>query len=131
MFKSYMEFILNNAENPNVSKDIIYINQKMLYRLNNKKRDFKFIKGGNGETDQNNKFDHRKDLQKFKDDTIHIITTLEDPIKQQQEIIKKAEIAIKELIKYIDMLYEFVKKEDLAIISKQLGELKKKINEYF
>jgi hypothetical protein len=125
-----MEFILNNAENPNISKDIIYINQKMLYRLNNKKNGSKFIKGGDGETDQNNKFEHRKELQKFKESTISIIGSLEDPIKQQQEIIKKAETAIKELIKYIDMLYEFVKKEDLEIISKQLEELKQKINEY-
>jgi hypothetical protein len=127
-----MKFILKNAEDPNFSKDIIYINQEMLYRLNNKKRSSSFIGRGKKE-EQNpnpNKFDHRKELQKFKESTISIIESLEDPIKQQQEIIKKADIALKELIKYIDILYEFVKKEDLETISNQLKELKEKINEY-
>jgi hypothetical protein len=125
-----MKFILKNAEDPNFSKDIIYINQEMLYRLNNKKRSSSFIGRGKKEEKDQNKFDHRKELQKFKESTISIIESLEDPIKQQQEIIKKADIALKELIKYIDILYEFVKKEDLETISNQLKELKEKINEY-
>lgn len=130
MFKSYMKFILRNAEDPNFSRDIIYINQEMLYRLNNKKRSSSLTGRGKKEEQTQNNFNHKKELQKFKESTISIIDSLEDPIKQQQEIIKKADIALKELIKYIDMLYEFVKKEDLETINKQLKELKEKLNEY-
>jgi hypothetical protein len=129
MFKSYIEFILKNAENPNITKDIIYINQKMLYRLNKKNYISSFV-GGDNEIKKNNNFNHRIELDKFKKSTISIIESLEDPIKKQQEIIKKAEIALKELIKYIDLLYAYVNKEDLEKISFQLKELKEKINEY-
>jgi hypothetical protein len=117
-----MEFIFKNVENPNITKDIIYINKEMLYRLNNNKYDASKFIGGN--------FEHTKELKKFKESTISIIESLENPIKKQQEIIKKADIALRELIKYIDMLYDYVKREDLEKISVQLKELKEKINQY-
>ncbi len=61
MFKSYMEFILKNVENSNITKDIIYINQKMLYRLNNKKHKYDFI-GGVEKIDKNSELPHRTEL---------------------------------------------------------------------
>lgn len=130
MFKSYMEFILNNAENSNLTKDIIYINQNMLYRLNKKKYISRFNIGGQPEQQSEQLSEHAKELKKFKDSTISIIKKLGEPVKEQQELLIKAEEALTQLIKYIDMLYDYSQRENLKTISQQLKELQEKIKQY-
>jgi hypothetical protein len=121
-----MEYILSCAEQSNNLKEIIHINQNMLYKLKNKKRT-SYI-GGNKD-EKTNEFQHRKDLAQFKDSSISIIKSLEKPIKEQQEMLAKSKIALDNLIKYLDMLHELTMKDDLEEINSQLTELKKKIEE--
>jgi hypothetical protein len=135
MLKSYMKFIFDNVENPIITTKIIYINKKMLYNLNknkNNKNNNLFVGGqSDSERDKNikqKKYNFTDELDKFTKDTITIINAVNEPFKLQQETIKKSKMALDELIKYINMLYDYVKKEDLIVISKQLSELQKKLN---
>jgi hypothetical protein len=123
MFKTYLEFIFKNAENPRITKEIIRINQKMLYKLNKKKHNYK---GGNKKEDIIPEY--KQEILKFKEDTIQIINSIEEPLRTQYDLLKKSQFALIQLIKYIDILYKTVKQEELETIRNQLTELKEKLD---
>lgn len=126
MFHFYMKFILdtvsNQGQNPDDLQKIIYINQQMLYRLNNKN---KLLNGGKEEEPK-----HRKKLDQLHKSTLSIIESLDKQIREKFDMMKKMYSAIQEMIKYIDLLYQKTLNEDLVKLKDQMEDLSKKFENY-
>lgn len=123
MFRFYMEFILNNTEKLTNLKEIISINEKMLYNIYNKKRKHNKYGGAENNTPEF----YSKKIQEFKDSTISIMEKLGSNMDNQKSEMEKVNKALIELIKYINLLADIVKKKDLEKIKSQLSDLKKTI----
>ena len=130
MFRFYMEFIFNNIEKYNQKsnniKNIIYINNEMLYKLKNKT--YLLYGGVSDSATKKNKYE--SDLQDLTKSTINIIKSLEDPFNKQKKQMHDMYNALQQMIKYIDLLYDNTTKEDLGILRNQLSDLKNKFGEY-
>ena len=131
MFHFYMKFILDTVSNQNQNPDdlqkIIYINQQMLYRLNNKN---KLLSGGKDKKPEKKELLHRKKLDQLHQSTLVIIDSLDKQISKKLDMMQKMYSALQEMIKYIDLLYQKTLDKDLDKLKKQMEDLSKKFENY-
>lgn len=118
MFKNYMKFILENSEKKENLKNIILLNKNLINKLKKNKNYNETIGGEINIGEYNSK------IEKFKNNTIEILNGIESKLLNQEQLVA-INNALKELIKYHELLSEKFKDKDLIKIKSQLAELKK------